>query len=113
VSLPTPVVIAGGAVCLVAGYLIGTVAGPSTPHPTTATVVSFEAKTSHLCLEGKAVKDDKSVDSDGVLCGVWSHSTGASLPRKGDKFQFVAQDTATSNKRQPRYSTVLYGTVVK
>ena len=40
VTLPTPVFIAGGALCLVAGYLIGTVAGPDTPQRTTATVAA-------------------------------------------------------------------------
>jgi len=111
VTLPTPVFVAGGALCLVAGYLIGTVAGPDTPHRTTATVVSFKAKTSELCLEGDSVKHEKDVDDNGVLCGIWSHSVGATTPRKGDKFRFVSMDTSGVKGSEPRSATVIYGTV--
>lgn len=111
VTLPTPVFVAGGALCLVAGYLIGTVAGPDTPSRATATVVSFDAKTSELCLEGDSVKDEKAADENGVLCGTWSHSADATRPRRGDTFRFVAMDTSGVKGSEPRSSTVIYGTV--
>jgi hypothetical protein len=111
VTLPTPVFIAGGALCLVAGYLVGTVAGPDTPHRTTATVVSFNAKTSELCLEGESVKNEKDTDEDGVLCGTWSHSVDATRPRKGDTFRFVVLDTSGVKGSEPRSDTVIYGSV--
>ena len=40
VTLPTPVFVAGGALCLLAGYLVGTVAGPEKPECAIATVAS-------------------------------------------------------------------------
>ena len=111
VTLPTPVFVAGGALCLLAGYLIGTVTGPDTPHRTTATVVSFDSRTSRLCLEGDSVKDEKDADANGVLCGTWSHSVDATRPRKGDTFRFVALDTSGVKGSEPRSATIIYGTV--
>jgi hypothetical protein len=111
VTLPTPVFVAGGAFCLLAGYLVGAVTGPDTPARTTATVVSFEPSSSRLCLEGESVKDEKAADSDGVLCGTWSHPSGVVQPRKGDKFRFVTVDAGRSEKSEPRPATVIYGTV--
>lgn len=111
VTLPTPVFVAGGALCLVAGFLIGTVAGPDTPHRTTATVVSFSSKTSRLCLEGSSVKNETNADANGMLCGTWSHSADATEPRKGDTFRFVAMDTSGAKGSEPRSATVIYGTV--
>ena len=52
VTLPTPVFLAGGALCLVAGYLVGTVTGPDTPQRTTAEVVSFDSGTREALPEG-------------------------------------------------------------
>ena len=52
VTLPTPVFLAGGALCLLAGYLVGSVVGPDTPDRTTAEVVSYTTSTSRLCLKG-------------------------------------------------------------
>lgn len=112
VSLPTPVFLAGGALCLVAGYLIGTVTGPDTPHRTTAAVVSFDGRDSKLCLSGESVKDEKAV-VNGILCGTWSHPAGVTIPKKGDNFRFVSLDTAHPGGQQPQFTTVLYGTVVE
>lgn len=109
--MPTPVFVAGGAFCLLAGYLVGAVTGPDTPARTTATVVSFERSTSKLCLEGESVKDEKAASSDGVLCGTWSHPAGVVEPRKGDKFRFVTLDASATKGSEPRASTVIYGTV--
>jgi hypothetical protein len=113
VTLPTPVFIAGGALCLVAGYLVGTVAGPDTPQRTTAKVVSFDERTSKLCLSGESVKDEKGLTDDGELCGIWSHGAGADLPHKGDRFRFVAMDTSGVSGAEPESKVLIYGTVDK
>jgi hypothetical protein len=113
VTLPTPVFLAGGAFCLLAGYLVGAVVGPDSQHGTTAEVVSFDAGTSRLCLEGDAVKDESGADDHGVLCGTWSHGAGATNPQKGDTFRFVLQDTSGVKGSKPRDTTVIYGTVVE
>jgi hypothetical protein len=112
VTLPTPVFLAGGAFCLLAGYLAGAVVGPDSPHGNTAKVVSYQASTARLCLEGDSVKDLPGVNDQGVLCGTWSHSTGSTIPRKGDTFRFVSIDTSGAKGGKPRDTTVFYGTVV-
>jgi hypothetical protein len=111
VTLPTPVFLAGGAFCLLAGYLAGAVVGPNSHHGTTATVVSFDSGSGKLCLEGDSVKDEPGV-KDGVLCGTWSHSTGSTTPHKGDTFRFVTLDATGVKGSKPRATTVIYGTVV-
>jgi len=113
VTLPTPVFVAGGAFCVLAGYLAGAVVGPHGHHGTTATVVSFDAGTSKLCLGGDSVKHDSAADNRGVLCGTWSHSTGSALPQKGDSFRFITQDTSGVKGSRPRDAVVIYGTVVE
>jgi hypothetical protein len=113
VTLPTPVFVAGGAFCLVAGYLIGSVVGDDGAHRTTATVVSFDTSNAKLCLKGDSVKDARGADSDGLLCGTWSHSTGALMPAKGDTFRFVTMDTSGVKGSKPRDTIVIYGTVVR
>ncbi|RNL64164.1 hypothetical protein EFK50_06420 [Nocardioides marmoriginsengisoli] len=112
-TLPTPVFVAGGALCLVAGYLVGAVAGPNTPQRTTATVESFVPKSSMLCLSGESVEDEPGTDDEGLLCGTWSHSAGATVPRKGDRFRFVSMDTSGVKGADPSIKTVIYGTVVE
>ena len=52
VTLPTPVALAGGALCILGGYLLGVVAGPDTPGRTTATVESYDERDGRLCLTG-------------------------------------------------------------
>jgi len=111
VTLPTPVFLAGGAFCLLAGYLAGAVVGNDPASGDTATVVSFESQTSRLCLEGKSVENEPGV-KDGRLCGTWSHSTGAATPHKGDTFRFVTQDTTGVKGARPRATTIIYGSVV-
>jgi len=109
VTLPTPVFVAGGALCLLAGYLVGIVAGPDTPDRTTGSVVSFDTSDGTLCLDGDGVKNVSGVDADGRLCGTWRRATGARTPTKGDRFRFVSvvDKSAGQDAR-----TVIYGNVV-
>ena len=44
VNLPTPVALAGGAICVLGGYLLGVLAGPDTTSRTTADVVSYDRR---------------------------------------------------------------------
>ncbi|MGI9156614.1 MAG: hypothetical protein ACR2FG_08255 [Marmoricola sp.] len=111
VTLPTPVFVAGGALCLLGGYLVGAVAGPNTPDRTTATVVSYQPSTDQLCLTGDGVKGQSGVGPDGRLCGTWSRQGASRTPEKGDRFRFVsvpAKDTTASNA-----TIAIYGDVVK
>lgn len=88
-NIPTPVFLAGVVLCLLAGYLLGVVAGPSSPDRTTATVQSYDAKTGRLCLEGDSVADLEGAEED-VLCGQWRRVEGSRTPREGDEFRFVS-----------------------
>ena len=111
VTLPTPVFLAGGALCLVAGYLVGSVVGPDTPERTTATVVSFEPRKSTLCLEGSGVNDQEGVDGAGKLCGTWRRTSGSATPAAGDTFRFVAVSTSGQVDGQTERQVVIYGDV--
>ena len=113
VTLPTPVFVATGALCLVAGYLVGTLSGPGTPQRTTATVSSFDARSSTLCLTGESVADEELVGDDGELCGIWTRSPGSRLPEEGDRFRYVAQDTSGVTGAVPGAKVLIFGTVVK
>lgn len=112
VTLPTPVFVAGGALFLLAGYLIGIVAGPDTPHRTTATVVSFDAGDNKLCLGGDGVKDITGVDDAGHLCGTWRRTSGSATPSKGNQFRFVSVVNRDPSTEAPSNRTVIYGDVV-
>jgi hypothetical protein len=111
VTLPTPVFLAGGAFCLLAGYLAGAVVGGDSGSGDTAKVVSFDTGSSKLCLEGGSVDGQPGVE-DGKLCGTWSHSAGVVTPRKGDTFRFVTMDATGVKGAKPRDKIVIYGTVV-
>ena len=112
VTLPTPVFLAGGALCIVAGYLVGTVVGPDTPARTTAEVVSFDSGTEKLCLKGDAIKDQEGVDSSGQLCGTLRRAPGSQVPVKGDEFRFVSVESSGEVDGKPRQRVVIYGAVV-
>ncbi len=112
VTLPTPVFLAGGALCLVAGYLVGSVVGPDTPERTTGTVVSFDTTKSRLCLEGDAITDQEGVDADGRLCGTLRTSPNAQQPEKGDEFRFVSVRTSAVVGGATKQQIVIYGDVV-
>jgi hypothetical protein len=111
VTLPTPVFVAGGALCLLGGYLIGVVAGPDTPDQTTATVSSYDASNDQLCLTGDGVKDQSGVGGDGRLCGVWRRDNAGSNPEKGDRFRFVG--AAVKDSGGSKSTRVIYGDVVQ
>lgn len=112
VTLPTPVFMAGGALCLVAGYLVGSVVGPDTPDRTTGTVVSFDPDGSRLCLEGEAIQDQEGVGEDGQLCGTLRRTPNSALPREGDEFRFVSVSTTGEIDNRSDQQVVIYGDVV-
>ncbi len=114
VTLPTPVFVAGLSLCVVGGYLAGSVLGPDTPERTTATVASYEPATARLCLSGESVSGMDETGASGKLCGTWSHPAGATAPRKGDTFRFVTLDASKSDSAgEPREKIVIFGTVVE
>jgi hypothetical protein len=112
VNLPMPVVIAGGALALLGGYLIGVVAGPEAPSATTGVVESYKPATSQLCLGGDAVSDAPGADQDGTLCGLWQRPRGADRPQAGDRFRFVTIRTARSPDEESGGKVLIYGDVV-
>lgn len=113
VTLPTPVFVAGGALCLVAGYLVGSLVAPDTPERTSATVVSYDARDSKLCLKGDAIKDQDGAGSGGKLCGDWRRTPGSVTPVKGDKFRFVSVRTTGELNGKTEHQVVIYGDVAK
>ena len=112
VNLPTPVVIAGGALCLLGGYLIGVVAGPDAPDRTTGEVESYDSGTRELCLTGSAVSEQEGADDEGLLCGAWQRSPGSATPRPGDSFLFVTKRTAQDPSSDDGADVLIYGDVV-
>lgn len=112
VTLPTPVFLAGGALCLLAGYLVGSVVGPDTPDRTTGEVVSFKPSTSRLCLKGDAISDQEGADAADQLCGTLRRTPNTALPRKGDDFRFVSVRTSGVVDGKTQRQVVIYGDVV-
>lgn len=109
VTMPTPVALAGGALCLLGGYLVGTVAGPETADRDTASVVRYDGQ-EELCLAGEAVQDSPQT-RDGVLCGEWRRiDDGGPTPSEGDSFRFV---TVSSDGEEGEVTTLIYGDVVR
>lgn len=114
VTLPTPVFLAGGALCLLAGYLVGTVIGPEKPERAVATVASYDSSNATVCLEGDAVEEEKGLNDQDQLCGLWKPAQGLmTAPRKGDRFRFVSVDTSGVGDADPRYAVVIYGNVIE
>ena len=113
VNLPTPVALAGGALCVLGGYLLGVVAGPDTVTRSTAVVHSFDPATSRLCLEGDEVQRQQGSVQDGVLCGTWRRSEGdETTPTKGDAFRFVSLSVSGDESGGRSGTTVIYGDLV-
>ena len=112
VTLPTPVFLAGGALCLLGGILVGSVVFPNTADRTTATVVSYDTSGAELCLEGDAIKDQDGVDPEGRLCGTLRRTPDSRVPRKGDDFRFVSISTSGEKDGEKQQQVVIYGAVV-
>jgi len=110
VNLPTPVALAGAALCLLGGYLVGVVLGPDEPSETTAEVESFDAGSDKLCLSGDAVAEAPQAE-DGILCGTWRHDAGARDPVEGDEFRFVTMTSARASDGEQ--ATFIFGEVVR
>ena len=114
VTLPTPVFLAGGALCVVAGMLVGgVVALPR--HARTAPRARWSATTpsrSRLCLEGDGIKDQEGVDDNGHLCGTLRRTPNSGLPVKGDDFRFVSVRTTGELNGKAQQEVVIYGDVV-
>lgn len=112
VTLPTPVFVAGGALCLLAGYVAGSLVTSAEDRGRTATVVSFEPRTAQLCLSGDAAAEHDGADDEGRLCGTWTHSRGAKLPAEGDAFRFVAIEHQLTEEADET-DVVIFGAVVE
>jgi hypothetical protein len=110
VNMPTPVALAGGAICVLGGYLLGVLAGPGSGQQSTATVVSYDAGSSRLCLQGDGVSEEDGTVKNGVLCGTWRRTDGATAPQAGDEFRFVSLSPKTGQGHRP--VTWIYGDVV-
>ena len=108
VNLPTPVAFAGGALCLLGGYLVGVVAGPESPGQTTAQVQSYDNGTQQLCLTGDSIGDQPGAD-EGELCGLWRKAARDTLPSEGDDFRFVSIVSTSGDNS----ATYIYGGVVE
>jgi hypothetical protein len=110
VNMPTPVALAGGAICVLGGYLLGVLAGPASGQQTTATVVSYDGGSHRLCLEGDGVSGQDGRVVNGVLCGNWRITDGATVPKPGDEFKFVSLSPNSGDGHTP--VTWIYGDVV-
>ena len=116
VTLPTPVALAGGAICILGGYLLGVVAGPDAPSRAVGTVESYDTGTGLLCLSGYEVTEQEGVGEDGTLCGSWRRTAGTGrVPERGDEFRFVSVVVEASREGESEQAgpvTVIYGDVV-
>lgn len=116
VNLPTPVLLAGATLCLLAGYLLGVVIGPDSPDRVTGTVTSYDRGSGLLCLEGDSVGSQEGAEDDGTLCGQWQRSSGARTPAVGDSFRFVSVVTASAPEgtdTEADQRVLIYGDVVE
>ena len=113
VTMPTPVALAGGALCLLGGYLVGVVAGPDTEDTDTATVVSYDAESDRLCLTGEAVAREPAAPegAEDELCGQWRRIAGGPDPREGDQFRFATLSSDPGDAGD--VTTLIYGDVVR
>jgi hypothetical protein len=114
VNLPTPVALAGGALCVLAGYLLGAVAAPDASSRTTATVATYDQDSGRLCLKGDGIKGQEGAVTDGQLCGTWRRTAGSSTPAPGEEFRFVTISPAgESGEAGHAPVTLIYGSVVR
>ncbi|WP_148574966.1 hypothetical protein [Nocardioides caldifontis] len=108
VTLPTPLAVAGGALCLLAGYVVGVALGDGATDRSTAEVDSYDVSDNELCLTGEAVEQMEEAE-DGMLCGEWRRGTASSVPRPGDAFTFVT----ITNERDGEQAVFIYGDVAR
>lgn len=111
-SLPRAVLVAGAAMCLLAGYVLGMAIGAGSPERDTGVVESYDAQTDELCLGGGSVSSAEGADGD-LLCGTWRRGSGSSRPREGEDFRFVsirASDDPDDDEDPVR--VLIYGDVV-
>jgi hypothetical protein len=117
VTLPTPVALAGGAICILGGYLLGVLAGPDTPSRTTGVVESYDERNGRLCLTGESITDQEGVTEEGLLCGTWRRTERSDeLPEPGDEFRFVSvvvDRPPPGEDRDEGPFTMIYGNVVR
>ncbi|KQT94487.1 hypothetical protein ASG49_06345 [Marmoricola sp. Leaf446] len=114
VTLPTPVVLAGAGLCLLGGYLVGSVAGATDQvERRTAQVASYDADDQRICLTGATVEDLPGSDDEGRLCGSLRRTPSSAVPREGDTLRFVSVATAEQVDGEPRQSVVVIGDVVR
>ncbi|MCW2846974.1 MAG: hypothetical protein JWR90_948 [Marmoricola sp.] len=111
VTLPTPVFLAGGALCVVAGILVGSVLNHDSAGRSTAQVVSFDQSTSRLCLKGDVIKDKDGADATGKLCGTL-RSPSSRTPSKGDDFSFYSIRSTGELNGKSQSQVVIIGDVV-
>ncbi|MGI8646462.1 MAG: hypothetical protein ACR2JD_09110 [Nocardioides sp.] len=115
VTLPVPLFLASGGLCLLAGYLIGVVAGPDAPERTIGVVSSYDRGTGRLCLTGDEVADAEGADDEGVLCGRLRRSLSSAVPSAGDSFRFVwvrGEEPPEGSSGDPVAGALIYGDVV-
>lgn len=111
--LPTPVLVTGALLCLLAGYLLGVVAGPPSPDRTTGTVESYDPGSDQLCLSGEAIADAEGADGE-ELCGTWRRTSGSPTPEVGEEFRFVSiQVTDDPDDDEDPVRVLIYGDVVE
>jgi hypothetical protein len=111
VNMPAPVALAGAALCLLGGYVVGAaLGGQDTAGLTTAEVESFDERSNELCLTGDAVADLPGA-ADGTLCGTWRSSQRVRVPQAGDEFRFVSLRRERSGGDDA--VTFIYGDVVR
>jgi hypothetical protein len=103
-TVPTPIAVVGGGLCVLAGYLVGLATGSEPSTPLTAEVASFERSNDRLCLSGAAV-EDHAESVDGELCGTWRRTAHVAAPRVGDSFRFV---TMSGESRESGEETLLF-----
>lgn len=110
--LPRAVLVAGAAMCLLAGYVVGMAVGSGSPSRATGVVQSYDADSDELCLGGGTVSSAAGADGD-VLCGTWRRGSRSPVPEEGDEFRFVsfrASDDPDDDKDPVR--VLIYGDVV-
>lgn len=110
--LPRAVLIAGAAMFLLAGYVLGMAVGADSPERSTGVVRSYDASSDELCLSGRTVSSAAGSEGD-RLCGTWRRRSGSPVPEEGDEFRFVsirASDDPDDDEDPVR--VLIYGDVV-